>query len=62
MNEQILKHMVFNKLKAYYKYCGKANSKIDMEMGTIKKKIKEINSQTSFGFNSLQKFQTHGLT
>jgi hypothetical protein len=36
--------MVFNKLKAYYRRAKDPRSGIDMDMGTIKKKIKEVNS------------------
>ena len=35
---------------------------MDMSVGSVKKKIKEINSHTSYGFSCLKKFQTHGFT
>ena len=43
MNEKILSNMVFNKLKEYYKFAHMHESKIDMDIGTVKKKIKEVN-------------------
>ena len=56
MNEKILSNMVFQKLKEYYKFANDPAHNIDMDIGTVKKKIKEINQKTSVGFRALRKF------